>query len=784
MYKQICKIILLILCYNNLYSFTCDDITDKIKEIKDNQNLVLIIKYANTNIIIFEGLVTYAYIGNINAFVNYIKCDSQNNILYFENINNTNSKYSFSLNLDVEEVELNNNTNSEYSFPLNSDVEEVELKETFNTDRFLRFETMNQGNLDYNNLDKIKLDYINDLFSNPKNKSYDIEPIIEDSEHHEGSSSDDDTSSVEDSEHHEEPHRGRKRSRSNEEPVERLVVRLPRVKNDVCSGACGSTAGSVQDSIDRNTSSSDDDTSSVEDSEHYEEPHRGRKRSRSNEEPVERLVVRLPRVKNDVCSGACGPTAGSVQDSIDRNTSSSDDDTSSVEDSEHYEEPHRGRKRSRSNEEPVERLVVRLPRVKNDVCSGACGPTAGSVQDSIDRNTSSSDDDTSSVEDSEHHEEPHRGRKRSRSNEEPVERLVVRLPRVKNDVCSGACGSTAGGVQDNSLTHSNGDYLFGKEKLLPEVQKFIERKNLFKDKYYVLEKIENTPERSSSPQNRTVNLNFVLKNLQEGQSIVLLNCDVATQMIRFSNNIPSIIIITKINSSSYNLQDIHSSQGGFNDLYNFQGNILFGYKNSNNRGRYSLLIKSTSSKNLRLVENFYVIGELSIKKPAYSMLGTLDDNHHTSTQKIFNSMDELIRNIFKGHNYIYDKVYEGDIEKRVDYLNKNFAHSLTKDKIIVLVNDEYFSNSIPTSKTNAYSTPGIVLEQKKIDRHSKPIFKMLLIETGYYQSQFIIEDFETGFISFFQRDGKIIMRIHSEGKKTNKDKFISNYVLFSAWSGM
>ena len=622
MYKQICKIILLILCYNNLYSFTCDDITDKIKEIKDNQNLVLIIKYANTNIIIFEGLVTYAYIGNINAFVNYIKCDSQNNILYFENINNTNSEYSFSLNLDVEEVELNNNTNSEYSFPLNSDVEEVELKETFNTDRFLRFETMNQGDLDYNNLDKIKLDYINDLISNPKNKSYDIEPIIEDSEHDE------------------EPHRGRKRSRSNEEPVESLGVRLPRVNNDVCSGACSSTAGSVQDSIDRNTSSSDDDSSSVEDSEHHEESHRGRKRSRSNEETDKK---------------------GGSQ-------------------------------------------IVKKARLNDVVCSGTCSPTAESVQ-------------------------------------------------------------------DNSLTDSNEDYLFGKEKLLPEVKKLIEEEQLFKDEYYVLERIKKKDEKSSFQQNRDVNLNFVEKNLQEGQSIVLLNCDLETQMQNFNNTYISIIIITKIGSSLYNLQYfIYSKQSNkFNKINNYQGDIIFGYKNRNHRGKYGLSI----NKHEILVENYYIIGELSIKKHANSMLGTLDDNPHTSTQKVFDSMDEVLRNIFKGHKYDENKVDEDNIRNRVDYLNNNISNSSTNETF-VFVNDEYLSN--PSAINNAFvtSTPGIVLEPMSRNEKNKLVFKVQFIEIGYYQSQFIIQDFANAYIKFIKNNNKINLRIFIK-KTTHKD--ISLYKL-------
>ena len=555
MYKQICKIILLILCYNNLYSFTCDDITDKIKEIKDNPNLVLNIKYANTNIIIFEGLVTYAYIGNINAFVNYIKCDSQNNILYFENINNTNSEYSFSLNLDVEEVELNNNTNSEYSFPLNSDVEEVELKETFNTDRFLRFETMNQGNLDYNNLDKIKLDYINDLFSNPKNKSYDIEPIIEDSEHH-------------------------------------------------------------------------------------EEPHRGRKRSRLNEETDKKGVSQ----------------------------------------------------------------IVKKARLNDVVCSGACSPTAESVQ-------------------------------------------------------------------DNSLTDSNEDYLFGKEKLLPEVKNLIEEEHLFKDEYYVLERIKKKDEKSSSQQNRDVNLNFVEKNLQEGQSIVLLNCDLKTQMQSFFNRHISIIIITKIGSSLYDLQYfIYSKQSNkFNKINNYQGDILFGYKNGNQRGKYGLSI----NKHQILVENYYIIGELSIKKHANSMLGTLDDNPHISTQKVFDSMDEVLRNIFKGHKYDENKIDEDNIKNRVDYLNNNISNSSTNETF-VFVNDEYLSN--PSTINNAFvtSTPGIVLEPMSRNEKNKLVFKVQFIEKGYYQSQFIIQDFANAYINFIKTNDRINLKIFIK-KTTHKD--ISLYKL-------
>ena len=109
MFKQICKIFLLILSYNNLFSVTCQNINDEIQLIKNDPNNVLIINYAIEKIIIFEGINTYAYIGNINAFVYYIKCNPQENKLYFKNIDNTNVAYYLPLDTNILDI----NTESE-----------------------------------------------------------------------------------------------------------------------------------------------------------------------------------------------------------------------------------------------------------------------------------------------------------------------------------------------------------------------------------------------------------------------------------------------------------------------------------------------------------------------------------------------------------------------------------------------------------------------------------------------------------------------------------------------
>ena len=152
MFKQICKILVLILIYNNLYSVTCKNINDKLKYIKSDLNKILIIYYSNEKIIIFENLQTYAYafIENINAFVYYIECNPQENRLYFKNIDNT----------DVE-----------YYLPLNTSMG-VYLKKEFNTKKYIDFERSVIADSNFDKPDMLKLYYINDQFNTLIGKQY------------------------------------------------------------------------------------------------------------------------------------------------------------------------------------------------------------------------------------------------------------------------------------------------------------------------------------------------------------------------------------------------------------------------------------------------------------------------------------------------------------------------------------------------------------------------------------------------------------------------------------
>ena len=108
MNKLLLKIFALILIYNNSHSITCDNIKEKINELDKDSQKVLVINYSTEKIIILKGTTNYlAYIGNINAVVNYIQCSEiYDNSLLFNNIEDKSVVYSLQLSKGIKDLTL------------------------------------------------------------------------------------------------------------------------------------------------------------------------------------------------------------------------------------------------------------------------------------------------------------------------------------------------------------------------------------------------------------------------------------------------------------------------------------------------------------------------------------------------------------------------------------------------------------------------------------------------------------------------------------------------------
>ena len=108
MNKLLLKIFALILIYNNSHSITCDNIKEKINELDKDSKKVLVINYSTEKIIILKGTTNYlAYIGNINAVVNYIQCSEiHDNSLLFNNIEDKSVVYSLQLSKGIKDLTL------------------------------------------------------------------------------------------------------------------------------------------------------------------------------------------------------------------------------------------------------------------------------------------------------------------------------------------------------------------------------------------------------------------------------------------------------------------------------------------------------------------------------------------------------------------------------------------------------------------------------------------------------------------------------------------------------
>ena len=129
MNKLLLKIFVLILIYNNSHSITCDDILEKTNELDKDSQKVLVINYSTEKIIILKGTTNYlAYIGNINAVVNYIQCSEFNdNSLLFTNIEDKSVLYSLQLSKGIKDLTLEIKFN-----PIDHITDENKLKQIHN----------------------------------------------------------------------------------------------------------------------------------------------------------------------------------------------------------------------------------------------------------------------------------------------------------------------------------------------------------------------------------------------------------------------------------------------------------------------------------------------------------------------------------------------------------------------------------------------------------------------------------------------------------------------------
>ena len=129
MNKLLLKIFALILIYNNSHSITCDNIKEKINELDKDSQKVLVINYSTEKIIILKGTTNYlAYIGNINAVVNYIQCSEiYDNSLLFNNIEDESVVYSLQLSKGIKDLTLEIKFN-----PIDHITDENKLKQIHN----------------------------------------------------------------------------------------------------------------------------------------------------------------------------------------------------------------------------------------------------------------------------------------------------------------------------------------------------------------------------------------------------------------------------------------------------------------------------------------------------------------------------------------------------------------------------------------------------------------------------------------------------------------------------
>ena len=316
---------------------------------------------------------------------------------------------------------------------------------------------------------------------------------------------------------------------------------------------------------------------------------------------------------------------------------------------------------------------------------------------------------------------------------EKLKKIINEIHKVKKLKID----STTENTQEDLLEKPNEKYLSVKSNLSQEVKDLITTRNIFKNEYYILEKITTIQELDSNQQNNIIDLNVRTENLGIGESLVLIDKDFAIEPYINDKKLP-VFIITKIDNKSYNLIILkYNFENGFLEFRNYTGNLYIGYRYWLSKERY--LIKYEQTENI--IEDYYVIGELSKKIQECSSVDKL------TIHPQYDSMNDLLNNVFKDGKYVYDETHIDNIENRNEHLKRIFSDS--NNEKFVFVDNKYLNNSDEIKFIKPNTIIGLILEPFNIDKHGNlGFFKAITIEKSRCFSKLYINYEYTGKLLF------------------------------------
>ena len=320
------------------------------------------------------------------------------------------------------------------------------------------------------------------------------------------------------------------------------------------------------------------------------------------------------------------------------------------------------------------------------------------------------------------------------------------------------------------------------ENFLPELKDFITNNINFKEQYRVLYEIKSLDDQSLNEIDNEVYYNEVLKNLNIGHSLLFVNKKlkiIPEGKIRNNDTIgPLIIKITKINALEYELKRYKIFINPLNGLYDFALNeapfiqsIYFTYRVLNKKMRFVISVKLPIQI---IVDNYYIIGELSIKNNMDLLLRGV--NIDTTRYKNSYSMGDLLQYLFNGNHYVYDEhSYDHtNSNKLAKYLNDNFRQN-DKEELFVFIKSS-FLNEFSEDNLRSNQKVGIILKLIWSSKGLSSIYKIEYIYKSIFKSKFIIEDphILSDIIFYGYINKALIMNININPKTTIS---LSNYRL-------
>ena len=661
MLNIIIKIFIIISFYNNLYSFNCQDITDKIKELKANNYHVLTIDYPSEKIIIFNDEdKIYAYITNINAYVYYTRCYLFDNRIIFKNI------------LDE---------NIQYSLLLSDKITYLSLVQEFNSLEF------SSDNYDVSNS---KLEYIHDFYS--KNK---LIPYIESNEEIFASikyNNKDYNLTLYDTNNTSQgsPHEGGNVVSSSTADTASTSPKEIRLDHDIHTNPKEHKLDSHLTLYDTNNTSQGS-------------PHEGGNVVSSSTADTASTSPKEIRLDHDIHTNPKEHKLDSHLTLYDTNNTSqgSPHEGGNVH---KYHDNHLKRVNSSTDDTASTSKKIRLDHYTD----------TNPKEHNLDSNLTLYDADNTQG-------SPHEGG------------IVV-------NSSTDDTASTSKKIKLDHYTDTNPKE-HNLANLSPELQKIIKEYGNFNEHepYDILYTTNKFDQKSS----RKFDLNKVLNILMKGKSLILLN----KSFIDYPNNIINqtreifFMVLTKIDDSQYKLINYHLSD--LNSILDetpivYIGNVTFYYKQIINEIKYCLIITNQDYFN---IDDFYVIGELSIKNNKFVSSNSSDKQLSTSSSsnsKIKHSIQELLNNHFNDGNYfIYNYDIYSNIEETKELLNKIISTNRNNEKFIfiqkcVIVN----TTSQPSCRRDIDF--GIILEPQKYDSVTGTTY-----DIKYIEYDFLLKNFKT-----------------------------------------